>query len=183
MVAQRGICQSFFTCTSRLFLSFFPFLNICLTSFQFYSSGRLSFPTALCFVHSSVHSSGSNYNGNTYRTSGGHYGGGGGSNNGNFGGGSTPGGSQVGRDDPCATTKWRPWGTCSKTCGQGIHRRRREFVNPGLAETYNCNKNVLVENEQCFGSSRNCNEPEQVAQNVYKNNAMLMFNFIQCANR
>ncbi|XP_021954962.1 spondin-1 isoform X2 [Folsomia candida] len=113
-------------------------------------------------VPCAVHSSGSNYNGNTYRTSGGHYGGGGGSNNGNFGGGSTPGGSQVGRDDPCATTKWRPWGTCSKTCGQGIHRRRREFVNPGLAETYNCNKNVLVENEQCFGSSRNCNEPEQI---------------------
>jgi len=69
---------------------------------------------------------------------------------------------------PCAVTQWNPWGSCSKQCGQGIKRRRREFIDPRAAQSYSCN-DKLYEDALCEGN--NCNDQDQVR--VYKQAAKL----------
>jgi hypothetical protein len=96
-----------------------------------------------------------------------------GSNNNNVGYAITSGGGGGG-EDPCAVTRWNRWGSCSRSCGQGLRRRIREYVNPQLASTYSCGIK-LYEDGPCEGSNGpNCNEQEQVGKQQLKRLLLLL---------
>lgn len=55
----------------------------------------------------------------------------------------------------CRLTPYTEWSPCSVTCGKGIRKRTREYVNPEAAAAADCSRQT-VSKEMCAASIAEC---------------------------